>query len=161
MPKDPKDFKIIGKSVKRIDTPAKVDGLAKYGIDVSLPGMKIAALAICPVFGGKLKSVVEEKARSVKGVHQVVRLEDAVAVVADHMGAAKKGLVALSIEWDEGPNARLSTADIVHDLDVASQKPGAVARKDGDVAKAFEEAARRASMPSTRCRSLPTPRWSR
>ena len=133
--KDPKDFKIIGKSVKRIDTPAKVDGSAKYGIDVSLPGMKIAALAICPVFGGKLKSVVEEKARSVKGVHQVVRLEDAVAVVADHMGAAKKGLAALSIEWDEGPNARLSTADIVHDLDAASQKPGAVARKDGDVDK--------------------------
>ena len=141
--KDPKDFTIIGKPVKRIDTPGKVDGSAKYGIDVRLPGMKIAALAICPEFGGKLKSVDEDKARLVKGVHQVVRLDDAVAVVADHMGAAKKGLAALDIEWDAGPNARLATADIVRDLDAASQKPGAVARKEGDVEKAFAAATRR------------------
>ena len=141
--KDPKDFKIIGKPVKRLDTAGKVDGSAKYGIDVRLPGMRIAALAICPVFGGTLKSVDEKEARSVKGVHQVVRLEDAVAVVADHMGAAKKGLAALNIEWDEGPNARLSTADIVRDLGAASQQTGAVARKEGDVDKAFAEAGKR------------------
>ncbi len=141
--KDPKDFKIIGKPVKRLDTPGKVDGSARYGIDVRMPGMKIAALAICPVFGGTLKSVDEDKARAVKGVHQVVRLDDAVAVVADHMGAAKKGLAALEIEWDAGPNAKLSTADIVRELDAASQKPGAVARKDGDVEKAFAGATKK------------------
>ena len=106
-------------------------------------GLKIAAIAICPEFGGKLKSIDEAKAKAVKGVHQVVRLEDAVAVVADHMGAANKGLAALNAEWDAGPNARLTTADIVRDLDTASQKPGAVARKEGDVEKAFAGATKK------------------
>ena len=141
--KDPKDFKLIGTPAKRLDTPDKVNGKAQYGIDVRLPGMKIAAIAICPVPGGKLKTVDEAKAKAVKGVHQVVRLDDAVAVVADHMGAARKGLAALDIEWDAGPNAKLSTADIVRELDTASRKPGAVARQDGDVEKALGEASRK------------------
>ena len=141
--KDPKDFKLIGTPAKRLDTPDKVNGKAQFGIDVRLPGMKIAAIAICPVPGGKLKAVDEAKAKAVKGVHQVVRLGDAVAVVADHMGAARKGLAALDIEWDAGPNAKLSTADIVRELDTASQKPGAIARKDGDVEKALGEAAKK------------------
>src|SRR6266853_3075664 len=97
--KRPEDFKLIGTAAKRLDTPAKVNGTAVYGIDVRPPGMKIATLAQSPVFGGRLKSVDETAARSVKGVRQVVRLVDAVAVVADHMGAAKKGLAALVIEW--------------------------------------------------------------
>ncbi len=79
--KDPKDFKLIGKPAKRVDTPGKVNGKAQFGIDVRLPGMKIAAVAICPVFGGKLKSVNDAKAKAVKGVHQVVQLDAAVAVV--------------------------------------------------------------------------------
>ena len=141
--KDPKDFKLIGTPAKRLDTPDKVNGKAQYGIDVRLPGMKIAAIAICPVPGGKLKAVDEAKAKAVKGVHQVVQLGGAVAVVADHMGAARKGLAALDIEWDAGPNAKLSTADIVRELDTASRKPGAVARQDGDVEKALGEASRK------------------
>src|SRR5205823_10848477 len=81
--KDPKDFKLIGTSVKRLDTPDKVDGTAQFGIDVRLPGMRFAAVAACPVFGGKLASVDDTKAKAVPGVQQVVRLDDAVAVVAD------------------------------------------------------------------------------
>ena len=141
--KDPKDFKLIGKPAKRVDSPAKVDGSAQYGIDVKLPGLKIAAIAICPEFGGKLKSIEEAKAKAVKGVRQIVQLEDAVAVVADHMGAANKGLAALNVVWDAGPNARLTTADIVRDLDTASQKPGAVARKGGNVEMAFAGATKK------------------
>ena len=141
--KDPKDFKLIGTAAKRLDSQDKVNGKAQFSIDVKIPGMKIATVAACPVFGGKLASVDEAKAKAVKGVHQVVRLDDAVAVVADHMWAAKQGLAALDIRWDEGPNAKLSTADIVQELKAASQKPGAVARKEGDVAKAMAGAARK------------------
>ena len=93
--KQPKDFKLIGTPAKRLDTPAKVNGTAVYGIDARPPGVKIATLAQSPVFGGRVKSVDDAKAKAVKGVRQIVRLDDAVAVVADHMGAAKKGLAAL------------------------------------------------------------------
>src|SRR5262249_11554718 len=103
------DFKLIGTPAKRLDTPAKVNGTAVYGIDARPPGVKIATLAQSPVFGGRVKSVDDKAAKAVKGVRQIVRLDDAVAVVADHMGAAKKGLAALNIEWDEGPHARLTT----------------------------------------------------
>jgi isoquinoline 1-oxidoreductase subunit beta len=134
--KDPKDFRLIGTPAKRLDTPAKVNGSAVYGIDAKIPGMKIATVAACPVFGGKLKSVDDGKALAVKGVHQVVHLDDAVCVVADHMGAAKKGLAALEIEWDEGANAKLTTADIVAEMDKASEQEGVVVRNDGDADKA-------------------------
>ncbi|MGH8567465.1 MAG: molybdopterin cofactor-binding domain-containing protein, partial [Gammaproteobacteria bacterium] len=134
--KDPKDFKLIGTPAKRLDSHDKVNGKARFSIDVKVPGMKVATVAACPVFGGKLASVDDGKAKTIKGVYQVVRLGDAVAVVADHMWAAKQGLAALDIRWDEGPNAKLSTADIVQELKAASQKPGVVARKEGDVAKA-------------------------
>jgi isoquinoline 1-oxidoreductase beta subunit len=135
--KDRKEFTLIGKPAKRLDAPAKVNGTAVFGIDAKVPGMKIATVAACPVFGGKLKSVDESKALAVKDVTQVVQLEDAVAVVAQHMGAAKKGLAALEIEWDEGPNATLSTADIVSQMESSSQKPGVIARNTGDVDKAM------------------------
>jgi isoquinoline 1-oxidoreductase beta subunit len=141
--KDPKDFKLIGTSAKRLDTPDKVDGKAKFSIDVKLLGMKIATVAACPVFGGKLAAVDDSMAKAIKGVRQVVQLDDAVAVVADHMWAAKKGLAALDIHWDEGPNAKLSSADIVQQLEAASRKEGAVARKEGDVAKAMAGTARK------------------
>jgi isoquinoline 1-oxidoreductase beta subunit len=139
--KQPKDFKLIGTSAKRLDTPAKVNGSAVYGIDVRPPGVKIATLAQSPVFGGKLKSVDDSAAKAVKGVSQIVRLDDAVAVVADHMGAAKKGLAALKIEWDDGPYAKLTTADIVADLEKATLKSGPVAQNIGNVDEAMAGAA--------------------
>lgn len=141
--KDPKDFTLIGTRAKRLDTSIKVDGRAAFGIDVKVPGMKIAAIAISPVFGGKPKAADEAAALGVKGVHQVVKTDEAVAVVADHMGAAKKGLEAAAIQWDDGPNATVSSADIIKQLDEASKQPGAVARKDGDVEKTLAGAAQR------------------
>jgi isoquinoline 1-oxidoreductase subunit beta len=134
------EFKLIGTPAKRLDTPPKVNGSAVYGIDVKVPGMKIATLAQSPAFGGRLRSVDAGKAMAVRGVRQVVKLDDAVAVVADHMGAAKKGLAALDIQWDDGPNGKLSTEDIVRDMEAASSKPGAIARKEGDFAKAMASA---------------------
>lgn len=141
--KDAKAFKLIGTPAKRLDTPDKVNGKALFGIDVKIPGMKIATVAACPVFGGKLARVDDSTAIEIKGVRQVVRLADAVAVVADHMWAAIQGLAALDIEWDEGPNANVSSADIVRQMDIASQNPGIVGRRDGDVAKAMTGAAKR------------------
>ena len=138
--KRPKDFKLIGAPAKRLDTPAKVDGTAIYGIDVWPPGLQIATPAQSPVFGGRLKSVDDTAAKAVKGVRQVVRLDDAVAVVADHMGAAKKGLAALVIEWDDGPHAGLSTEAIVRELEDATLEPGAVAQNVGDVDAAMANA---------------------
>jgi isoquinoline 1-oxidoreductase subunit beta len=139
--KRPEDFKLIGTRAKRLDTPAKINGTAVYGIDVRPTGVKIATLAQAPVFGGRVKSVNDKAALAVKGVSQVVRLDDAVAVVADHMGAAKKGLAALVIEWDDGPHAKLNTANIANELEQATLKPGAVAQNIGDTSKAMADAA--------------------
>jgi len=141
--KRPEDFKLIGTPAKRLDTPAKVNGTAVYGIDVRPSGVKIATLAQSPVFGGRVKSVDDTAARAVKGVRQIVQLDDAVAVVADHMGAAKKGLAALVIEWDDGPHAKLTTKDIVDELEQATLNPGAVAQTIGDAPSAMARAATR------------------
>lgn len=141
--KRPEDFTLIGTPVKRLDAPTKVDGRAEFGIDVRLPGMKIAAVAISPVLGGKPRSVNEAAARGVRGVHQVVTTDEAVAVVAAHMWAAKKGLKAAAIEWDEGPNASIDSATLVRQLEEASRQPGVVARSEGDAAKALAAAAQR------------------
>jgi isoquinoline 1-oxidoreductase beta subunit len=134
-PKDPKDFVLIGKPLKRLDTPDKVNGKAVYGIDAMLPDMKFATLKICPVFGGKVARVDDGATKKIPGVQKIVVLDDLVAVVGDHMWAAKKGLDALQIEWDEGPNARINSKDIWQDLRAASEKDGVVARSDGDIAK--------------------------
>src|SRR5258705_8270526 len=131
--KSPMDFKLIGTPAKRLDTPSKVNGTAVYGIDVRPPGVKIATLAQSPVFGGRVKSLDDAAAKAVNGVRQIVRLDDAVAVVADHMGAAKKGLGALVIEWDDGPHATLSTDDILRELEKATLSSGAVAQSVGNV----------------------------
>jgi isoquinoline 1-oxidoreductase beta subunit len=139
--KEPKDFRLIGTPAKRLDTPAKVNGTAVYGIDARPPGVKIATLAQSPTFGGRVKSVDDTAAKAVKGVRQIVRLDDAVAVVADHMGAARKGLAALKIEWDDGPNGKLGTGDIAAELEQATRKPGPVAQNIGDVDKALAAAA--------------------
>src|SRR5438552_316587 len=141
--KRPEDFKLIGTPAKRLDTPAKVNGTAVYGIDVRPPGVKIATLAQSPVFGGRVKSVDDRAAKAVKGVHQIVRLDDAVAVVADHMGAAKKGLAALVIDWDDGPHAKLDTQQIVDQLEKASLNSGAVAQNVANTDSAMASAVTR------------------
>jgi isoquinoline 1-oxidoreductase beta subunit len=141
--KEPKAFTLIGTPAKRIDALGKGNGAAQFGIDVRLPRMKIAAIAISPVFGGSPKSFNEKAARSVHGVHQVVRSDEAVAVVADHMWAAKKGLKAAAIQWDDGPNASLDSPTVVRQLEEASKQPGVVARNEGDAAKALASAAQR------------------
>jgi isoquinoline 1-oxidoreductase subunit beta len=133
--KDPKDFVYIGQPVKRLDTPDKAVGKAIYGIDAMLPDMKFATVAACPVFGGKVGKVDDTAAKKVAGVRKIVVLDDMVAVVGDHMWAAKKGLKALRIDWNEGPNAKLSSADIWAHLRAASEKDGAVAKSEGDIAK--------------------------
>src|SRR6266851_1013530 len=135
--KRPEDFKLIGTPAKRLDTPAKVNGTAVYGIDARPPDVKIATLAQSPVFGGRLRSVDDTAAKAVKGVRQIVRLDDAVAVVADHMGAAKKGLAALVIEWDDGPHAKLNTQEIAGELEKATLNSGPVAQNIGDIDKAM------------------------
>jgi isoquinoline 1-oxidoreductase subunit beta len=133
--KDPGDFVLIGKPVKRLDTPDKVNGKVVYGIDAMLPDMKFATLAQSPVFGGKVGKVDDSAASKVPGVRKIVILDDLVAVIGDHMWAAKKGLDALDIEWNEGPNAKLSSKDIWQDLRAASEKDGVVAKSTGDIAK--------------------------
>jgi isoquinoline 1-oxidoreductase subunit beta len=139
--KSPAEFKLIGTSAKRLDAPAKVNGTAVYGIDVRPLGVKFATLVQAPVFGGRVKSLDDTAAKAVKGVRQIVRLDDAVAVVADHMGAAKKGLAALKIEWDQGPHARLTTEEIARELDQVTLGSGVVAQNIGDADKAMASAA--------------------
>jgi isoquinoline 1-oxidoreductase beta subunit len=141
--KAPADFRLIGTPHRRLDTAGKVDGSAKFGIDSRPPGMKFAVVAISPTFGGKLVSVDEAKAKAVPGVSQVVRLDDAVAIVAIHTWAAKQGLVAAAPQWDPGPNGTLSTADIVAQLAAASEQLGSGARHDGDAAAAIAQATQR------------------
>jgi CO/xanthine dehydrogenase Mo-binding subunit len=130
--KDSKDFRLIGTPAKRIDTPAKLDGSAVFGIDVRLPGMKVATVTACPLIGGRVADVDDTKARAVSGVVQIVRLEKAVAVVADHMGAAKKGLAALSVKWEPGPGGLFSSAQLLEHMKVAATRSGAIGKKEGD-----------------------------
>ncbi|MBQ1762118.1 MAG: xanthine dehydrogenase family protein molybdopterin-binding subunit [Aquincola sp.] len=138
--KPAKDFRLIGTPVKRLDSPEKVNGRARFGIDVRLPGMLVATVAASPVVGGKLKSADDAKALAVKGVRQVLKIDNAVAVVGDHMWAAKQGLAALAPTWDDGANAGFTNAKLVADMQAAAAKPGAVARNDGDAGQAFAQA---------------------
>jgi len=135
--KDPSDFRLIGKPVKRLDTPDKAVGKAVYGIDAILPGMGFATLAACPHFGGKLAHCDENEAKKIPGVRQVVVLDDLVAVIGDHMWAAKKGLEALKSLWDPGPNGHVDSAMILADIRKASEQNGLVAKKIGDADRAL------------------------
>ncbi|QBQ99938.1 xanthine dehydrogenase family protein molybdopterin-binding subunit [Paraburkholderia pallida] len=136
--KAPKDFTLIGKPTKRLDSPEKVDGSALFGLDVRLPGMVYAAIVNCPVFGGTLARVDDTHAKQIPGVTQIVKVDNAVAVIGAHTWAAKRGAAALVIEWNEGAAAQLSMRQIVGELAEAAQNgQGAVARKDGDVQQAF------------------------
>src|SRR5437588_11842357 len=100
-----------------------------------LPDIKFATLAACPVFGGKVGKGDDSAAKKIPGVQKIVVLDDTVAVVGDHMWAAQKGLDALVVDWDEGPNARINSNDIWQDLRSASEKDGVVAKSTGDIAK--------------------------
>ena len=157
--KIPKNFALIGKSLKRLDTPDKVNGKAVYGIDAMLPGMKFATIAASPVLGGKIDHVDDSAAKTIPGVQKVVVLDDLVAVVGDHMWAAKKGLDALIVTWNEGPNAHVNSNDIWENLRVASKKDGAVAKSVGDIAKGLTQGIN--SRPNMNYRCLRMPRWSR
>jgi isoquinoline 1-oxidoreductase beta subunit len=144
--KDPKDWKLIGKPLKRLDTADKTTGKMMYGIDVKLPGMLNAAIKACPVFGGKVKSYDEAKIANMKGVKKVVKVEDyAVAVVADTWWHAKVALDALPIVWDEGPNAQVTSASIAkwleEGLDIS--QPAFVGNENGDVKTALAGAAKK------------------
>lgn len=136
------EWRLIGKATPRLDTPFKVDGSARFGIDTRLPDMLVATIAACPIFGGTLKSVDVAPALAVKGVRHVVRLHNAVAVVAEGYWQAHKGLMALSPEWDEGPNARLDNGRIASILAEGLTAEGAVAESHGDVGGALRASAR-------------------
>ena len=132
--KSPDQFRFIGKAVARLDTPEKVTGRAIYGLDVKVPGMLIATVQRCPVFGGKVASFDATKAKAIKGVRQVVQISSGVAVVANSYWTAKKGREALKITWDEGQNAQLNSAEITRIYAESAKQPGPVARKEGDAA---------------------------
>jgi len=143
--KDPKDWKIAGKGLKRLDTPDKVTGAMTYGIDLKLPGMLNAAIKDCPVTGGKLKSYDEAKITGMKGVKKVVKVGDsAVAVIADTWWHAKTALDALPIVWDEGENAKVTSASIAQWLAEGLESgPAYVGNQSGDVKAALAGAVKK------------------
>jgi len=141
--KDPGDWNLIGKSANRLDIPDKVTGKPLFGIDVQLPGMAYAAIAQCPVFRGRLRSVADERILGVRGLIKVVKLEDAVAVVADNWWRANRMLKTLPIEWDVGPDGGASTASIREFVRFGLEDTSVpVARDEGDVEAAFAAAAK-------------------
>jgi isoquinoline 1-oxidoreductase subunit beta len=141
--KAPKDFKLIGTAARRVEGVDKVRGRATFGIDVRLPDMRVASVAACPVAGGRLESVDDSKARAIKGVRQIVKIDDAVAVVADNMWAAMRGLAALSITWAEGENTSFTLAALAGQMKAASARDGAIAENIGDARAASANASKR------------------
>lgn len=137
------DFDILGTSKKRLDTPDKVSGAAKFGLDVQIPGLLTAVVARPPVFGAKIKSFDAGKAKAVAGVKDVVQLDTGVAVVADHFWPASKGCQALVVEWDEGPLVGLNSSEQGREYATMAETPGAVAVNRGEVDKALAAAATR------------------
>jgi isoquinoline 1-oxidoreductase beta subunit len=141
--KEHKASRYVGKPMNRLDSAAKIDGSAEYGIDVKLPGMLYAALAQCPVIGGKVASFDAAKAKAMPGVKQVVQVSDGVAVVADSFWRAKEARDALAIKWDEGAGRTLNSAGIATALKAAAAKPGAVYKRQGDADAALQGAAKK------------------
>lgn len=136
--KDPKDFKLIGKRIHRVDTPDKIYGKAKFGIDIVIPGMYYAALSRCPSFGGKVKSFNADKAKQIKGVIDVVQISNGVAVIADSTWNAFKGRDALEIEWDFGPYANVNTDDIKNEMLKHIKEEGAEFESRGNIHQSIE-----------------------
>ena len=141
--KDPKQFRLIGQTTKRLDTPEKVNGSAQYGIDVRQPGMVYAVVERCPVFGGKVASFEASKAKSVPGVKDVIQISNGIAVIADNTWTAMAGRKALEVKWDEGPNSEMSSASISKLLADGARRPGYAARKEGDVEAGLAGAAKK------------------
>jgi isoquinoline 1-oxidoreductase beta subunit len=141
--KDPSQFRYIGKSMPRVDIPAKVNGSAVFGIDVRVPKMLFATVVRCPVVGGKLGKLDDRAARAIPGVRQVVRIDAGVAVVADATWPALRGRDALVLTWDEGPNAGLTQDQIWSSLRSAVKGTGAVARQEGNVTRALAAAGKK------------------
>ncbi len=140
--KDPKDFKILGRAMPRLDTPAKVNGSAQFGLDVSLPGMLVAVVLRPPVFGAIALKVDDAKAKALPGVRVVAPIPQGIVVAATGFWAANKGREALSVEWNLGESARLSTASLREQYSALARTPGLVARNQGDAAGALASAAK-------------------
>jgi len=140
--KDPKEWKLIGKPMKRLDTPQKITGRAQFGMDVRFPGMLTAVVARPPVFGGTVKSFDASAARAVPGVRKVVQVPTGVAVVGDHFWAAKLGRYALKIDWDLGPNASLDSAALREQFRQLAGTAGAPAAEAGSVTEGLRKAAK-------------------
>ncbi len=140
--KNPKDFTLVGKPTRRLDTPSKTNGTAQFGLDVIVPGMLTAVVARPPVFGGKVAKLDASAALKVPGVKAVEQVPSGVAVIAEHFWPAKLGREKLVIEWDLGPNAELSTEKMLRDFKETALKPGAVAKKTGDPEAALKTAAK-------------------
>jgi isoquinoline 1-oxidoreductase beta subunit len=135
-------FKLIGKPAKRVDTAAKVNGTARFGIDVMVAGMRVAAIAMCPTIGGRLRSLDEGASRALPGIIDILRIDDAVAVVGESYWTAKRGLDLLKIEWEEGPYATLTSATLAESLRSAQATPinGSLT---GDPDRVIQEAGKR------------------
>ncbi|MGA2516029.1 MAG: molybdopterin-dependent oxidoreductase [Thermodesulfobacteriota bacterium] len=143
--KEPKEFKVIGKPMSRLDTPEKTSGTAIFGIDAKFPEMLTAVIARPPVFGGKIKSFNAEKAKTVKGVKDVVQVPSGVAVVGNDFWSARLGREALGITWDEGANAKLSTEGMREQYKNLAKNPGVVARREGDSEEGLRKATQQIS----------------
>ena len=141
--KDPKNFKLIGKPIKRLDTAMKLNGNAVFGLDVKLPGMLTAVVARPPIFGAKLRSFDDTKARSMPGVRKVAQVPSGVAVVADTFWQAKVARDALRVEWDEGAMRAFSTTQMMQDFRERAKSPGVSVRKEGDAPAALANAAKK------------------
>jgi isoquinoline 1-oxidoreductase beta subunit len=138
--KSPKDFKIIGKATRRLDTPAKINGTAQFGLDVYLPDVLTVLIARSPVFGGKVKSFDATEALKVAGVQGVYQVPTGIAVAATGFWPARTARDLLEIEWDEGPGASLSTPKMIAEYLKLAKQPGAVARKVGDTKRGLKKA---------------------
>ena len=135
--KNPKDFRLLGQSMPRLDVPEKVNGQAVFGIDVKRPDLLIARVVRCPVFGGTVASFNADKAKAVAGVRHVVKISGGIAVVADNYWAASRGAQALEVKWNEGPLAKLSSSEILTKYKALAEQEGKIARNDGDTAAAL------------------------
>jgi isoquinoline 1-oxidoreductase beta subunit len=141
--KEPGSYTLLGTPVKRLDSPAKINGSAVFGLDVRLPGMLYACVERCPVFGGHARSYDESAALALPGVRSILRLDSGIAVLADSTWAALQGRDALRVTWDEGPNTALSSEGIRTMLQQKSSGNAAVAERTGDAAAALARSARR------------------
>src|SRR5690606_7613009 len=140
--KDPKDWKIIGKPTKRLDSPEKITGRAQFGMDVRFEGLLTALVARAQGFGGRVTAFDATTARGVAGVRNVVQIPTGIAVIADHYWAAKQGRDALRVEWDLGPNAALDSAALRAEFSRLAATPGLPAAQAGDVEAALPKAAK-------------------